>query len=484
VNGHLNGPPPGHPLVKYQLMPQGLLPAPAVPPPPPRKPLEDAVFDENCNLPPSLAQNIKKSAYLEEIPVTATLVELLDRVRNEVEDLEPLTKNRTPSICFILLYRISRLRVTKEELEEMLWDEHKMVKGLAILLIRFTIKPKKLYQWYKKCLHDVSPIESFRGGVTEPVWRLISRLLQDTKYNGLALPKIPVPVHRAYRKKMKIMETQDERNAKYISALVEGAEVRAMYHEDSEFYTASIESKMDNGNFKVYFTDYDETQTASLGQLRLPSELRKKFLEESRSRGHRRSRSRSRGRSRTNRSNSRNRRSNSRNRRSRSRDRDRNRRRDSESRSSRQDDRRSRRSDRDRERLPRSPSASPDIDAIIRKEDSSGSLSMNSRRPAPKVKGYKMSLCNSEVDCARMYDPAFGIAGNTFTRAPLVSMSKREIYGPSREKKRELKRKRQENERKQRGTDKFRESKGPSREHLAKMAKLTAKYGNAAAAKR
>jgi len=392
--------------------------------------------------------------------------------------LEPLTKSRTPSKAFCFLYKFCQLELTVNYLEELLNSKIPLMKGLGLLWVRHMVPPKELFHWYKHVLHIQTRIQANNDGQSETVSAFAIRLLRDLKYYGHALPKIPVPVHRLYRKKLLGIKIQEKRNRRYQSILKPGEDVMAMYHEDTEFYAATIERYNNkSGNYFVHFSDYDEKQECSLGQIKIPRELRKAYLRRRSDDSHRSPRGEEGRRAgdsqRSLRDSHRSKRRRSRSR-SRGDHRSRKRRRRSRERYHSRDRHRSR--DRNHSRSPRnysrSPSRSPDLDKLIREEDSKAQCVDNAKNCAKGVMGYKMALCNSSgVGSGRLFDQ------DAFTKAPLVvNMSKnKEIYGPSRQRQKEIKAAK---------TRAMRQIPKPvkvqSKEYQSKMQKLYAKYGNAA----
>jgi len=450
------------------ITPAGLIPGilapppPTAPPPPPKAdqgtPL-DTQFDKFYNFGDVLAQHSAEHPYqIEDLTPIVSLGPLLEKIQEDIEDLELLTPSRVPSKAMCILFRLCRFRLNAEKLETVVFHEHPMVKGLGLLYIRFLIAPKKLWRWYKDFFHDQQIVQSTRAG-TETVSKFVMRLITDAKVaqNAIVLPKIPVPVHRAYRKKILAFQTQEKRNSKYLGALVKGEQVKAMYREDSFFYDATIRKQLRNGNFDVYFDEYDESQECSLGQLKLPTALREKYIKNpNRFKGKSRSRSRSRSRGSRGRD--------SRSPRGRS-PRGRDSRSPRRSRSPRSPQRERGRSP----RLPRSPSSSPDIDRMVMDEE---------RRIAARKRTGRRSG-NTDYNFVPIRSAVFKSGGSPM----VVDMAQNKAQGMSARDRERVTHERRQRERQARNRHTPSETKRPSRAHLQKLAKLQAKYGNAAAKK-
>lgn len=481
-NGQIPLFPPHNFAIPVNFLPHGVIPiqmptrAPMHIPPPPSQPstpriqlltpappthnlkpvgeLVKVQHDRYYNFSPVMGENIVACHYFNTLADIQDFPEMISKATDEVTHLEPITKSRTPSKCFCFLYKFAEVGLSISLLEEMLNSNKSNVKGLGMLYIRLLVPPKELFQWFKRILHDQTRIQASNEGPSETIAEYAFRLLKDIKYYGHALPKIPVPIHRLYRKKLLGMKIQEKRNRRYRAILRPGEKVMAMYHEDTNFYAATIERfEETTGNWLVHFTDYDEKQECSLGQIKISRGRRKAYLERSRGGDSQRS------------------------------DRGevcRGRRRRSRSRSPRGDYRRKRRR-RSRERddrghsRTRSPSQSPDLDKLIREEDANAQCVYNARDCAKGVMGYKMSLCSSNMDSGRLFDP------DAFTKAPLVvnHPKNKEIYGPSRQRQKEIA------EAKTRAKSKISAPvKTQSKAHQSMMQKLYERYGNAASKKK
>jgi len=442
---HLAPPPPQPSTPRIQL----LTPAPPTHNLKPVGELVKTQHDRYYNFSPVMGENIMACHYFNTLADIQDFPEMIEKATEEVLHLEPITKSRTPSKGFCFLYKFAQVGLSISLLEQLLSSNNSILKGLGMLYVRLLVPPKELFQWFKRMLHDHTRIQANNEGPTETIAEFAFRLLKDIKYYGHALPKIPVPIHRLYRKKLLGMKIQEKRNRRYRSILRTGENVMAMYHEDTNFYAATIEKFQEKtGNWLVHFTDYDEKQECSLGQIKISSETRKAYLERSRGGDSHRSH-RGDGRKR----------------------------RRSRSRSPRGDHRRKRRRrswDRVHSRSC-SPSRSPDLDKLIREEDANAQCVDNARNCAKGVMGYKMALCNSNIDSGRLFDP------DAFTKAPLVvnHPKNKEIFGPSRQRQREIA------EAKTRAKSKMPTPvKIQSKAHQSMMQKLYARYGNAASKKR
>jgi len=416
------------------------------------------------NLNEVLVKNIHECSWFKATALSLnTLDEIFEEIKKEVQFLEPVTRNKTPSHAFCLLYRLMQLKLSEESLNRLLNHGNPFIKGIGYLYVRFLVPSKKLWMWYRSEFHKKDLIQVSNGGHRDTVYSLLAKLLVEKNFYGQPLPKIPIPVHRKYRMKILDMKLRDERNDKYRSLLKAGVEVEAMYHEDTMYYTAQIKEELDDGNYEVLFTDYDESQEVSLGQIRIPKSLKRK----------RRYRSRSR-------SNGRRRRDRDRDRRSRDR---------YDGRRARKRDRRTRSRSRSRSD---SMSESPDLDKIIRDEDQKNQVSSNAKHCAKKVQGYKMGLSTPTLNAGRLFEPEI------FTRSALVVNNPQNKIVDSASRRRRIKelRRNQEADMREKRKEKD-ETHGyhsghhrperrvaPSQKHLKRMKNLKDRYGDASANER
>jgi len=409
------------------------------------------------NLNTILAQNIYECSYFKNVITELNdLDDILEEIVAEVWHLEPTTKNRTPSRAFCLLFRLMVMKLNEEKLTKCLNHDCPFVRGIGYLYIRFLVPPKKLWMWFRGEFHKQDEIQVSREGEKDTIFTFLLRLINETKYFGMPMPKIPIPVHRAYRRKVVEMRVRTERNAKYRHVLEEGTKVEGMYHEDTQYYPCSIVEELDNGNYKIYFDEYSEYQEVSIGQIKIPKSLKKRRR---RSRSRDRDRDRKKRRRRNSRSSSR-----SRSRRSRSRERITDRYRGGSSRDARRGKRRRSPSYDDG-----SASDTPDIEEMIREEDRSAQLSSSARHCAERAISYNRMLSTSGMDAGRLFEP------DNFTRAPLVvnMPSNKMVCAPRRRKPKETSSRKRLEETTQ--------VRVPTKQHIAKMHALRQRYGDASA---
>jgi len=383
-------------------------------------------------------------SYYKNLPDVCWYAMLKQKIIDEVQWVEAITKNRTPARAYCCLYKLLNMKpgLNEPNLKDMITNNNGVVKGLGFLFIRLMVPSKRLWYWFKNSFHDAAPIP-ISSEESIPARRFVKRLLRENKFQGQTLPTIPIPVHRAYRKKLLLMDLLEKNNRKYERFLKVGTEVLAQYQEDTEFYPAVIEEFLEDcGNYLVSFSEYNEEQEVSLGQIKLTREVKRKFRQ-------RRKRERSPS------SRDRKRRKRDRHRRSRSQSRSRSRHRFSSSRS-----------------RSRSSSSSPNLEAMIREEDRRLQSVVYGQNPAQKIMGYKKSLSVTIVDSGSR-PSHYGTTTNEGGGRPPPISSAATL---------EIRKRRMEKEKQK--LSETETVKAPSKNHLKKMQQLMAIYGDASAHKK
>jgi len=412
---------------------------PAPPPPQisnPSPPIETRA-DKYFNLHPILAASLSECSYYKKLSDVNFYWEIKQRIIDEVQYVEAITKNRTPARAYCCLFKLLTMKpgLNEENLMDMITNKNGVVKGLGFLFIRIMIPSKRLWYWFKNSFHDAAPIP-ISPDESIPARRFVARLLRENRFQGQTLPTIPIPVHREYRKKLLLMELLEKNNRKYQRFLTVGTEVLAQYQEDTEFYLAVIDEFLeDSGNYMVSFSEYNETQEVALGQIKLTRELKRKLRQ-------RRKRDKSPS----------------------SRDKKRRKQRHRSRRSSRSRDRSRSRSC--------STSPSPNLEAMIREEDRRLQSVVYGQNPAQKIMGYKKSLSVTIVDSGSRPSHYGTQANEGGVRIPPISTAA--IHEIRKRRKAKEKQKLSEAE----------TVKAPSKDHLKKMQQLMAIYGDASAQKK
>jgi len=222
------------------------------------------------------------------------------QVVENVKDLDPITRDKKPSPAWCYLFWLCHLAPTQEDVEEMInFEQPPILRGVVFLYLRIVAVAKRLWFWFSRYLHEKTEVmRDYKRSIT--VGNFLISLLKENKYASthieFPLPRIPVPIHRAYRKKLYMMEIIDKENKQFKNTFQTGVKVLALYHDDQGYYPARVEKVLENGNYYVRFDEYDSDQEVCLGQMKLVSE-RKDRRDSSSSRSSSSDRKRSTGRS-------------------------------------------------------------------------------------------------------------------------------------------------------------------------------------------
>merc|ERR550534_1087997 len=405
-----------------------------------------------------VVENIRQTALWKNelgIGTCETMDAWREQVQEHVTDLDPITLDKKPSTGWCYLYKLCQLTPSQEEVEEMIHtDEEPIQRGLVFVYLRMVVPSKRLWYWFSRYLHEKTLVQrDYKRTCT--IGEFLISLLRDSKYSSVhidfSLPRISVPVHRAYRTKLYMMELIQRENELFRKDFQLGVNVLALYHDDQEYYRAKIVDVLENGNFWIRFEEYGSKQEISLGQMKWIKEEKGKS---SSSRSPSREK-RSRGSSKRKPKRWRSRRSSSRS--------DSTRRRRSISRSRGKRGSSSRSSRGRRHKAPDYKKFDEYIARKIRKEDSEGQSSSNPRNCTRRVLGEKESM-----KTATMFQNCREIGGiNQF----VVDMPQnREVVRVRRQEYRD----RERDEKILRENEK---NWKPSKRHQEKLAKLKERYG-------
>ncbi|KAG0319853.1 hypothetical protein BG000_003773 [Podila horticola] len=157
------------------------------------------------NLNSVIYQNIVESPYLRTLGDMSTFQEIVAEAQRNVKSMEPFLKGTTPSTAWVLMYKFWTLPLTVRQLENLIEHPHSVfLRGIGFLYLRYVCKPDQLWDWLGPFLEDDQEI-TLQGGV-KPVHSTIGKmcymLLNDQKFLGQILPRIPVLVMRELEKNL------------------------------------------------------------------------------------------------------------------------------------------------------------------------------------------------------------------------------------------------------------------------------------------
>ncbi|KAF9416412.1 PRP38 pre-mRNA processing factor 38 domain-containing protein B [Podila epigama] len=163
--------------------------------------LETQGNERTMNLNSVIFQNIIDSPYLRTLGDMTTFQEIVV----EAQRNEPFLKGTTPSTAWVLMYKFWTLPLTVRQLENLIDHPHSVyLRGIGFLYLRYVCKYDQLWDWLGPYLEDDQEI-TLQAGV-KPVYSTIGKmcymLLNDQKFLGQILPRIPVLVMRDLEKKL------------------------------------------------------------------------------------------------------------------------------------------------------------------------------------------------------------------------------------------------------------------------------------------
>jgi len=201
-----------------------------------------------------------------------TIEEWKDGVQEKVKHLGAITWDKRPSVAWCFLYKLCLLEPSQEVVEDLIdYDQPVVLRGIVFIYLRMVAVPKRLWFWFSRYLHEKTPLLQDHG-VHTTLGEFLVSMLKENKFVGsdmdIPLPRIPVPVHRAYRKKIYMLELIEEENKPFKWAFKPSVEVLGLYHDDQQYYPAVIREVLENGNYVIDFKEYSTEQEVSLGQIK------------------------------------------------------------------------------------------------------------------------------------------------------------------------------------------------------------------------
>ncbi|KAF8929315.1 PRP38 pre-mRNA processing factor 38 domain-containing protein B [Haplosporangium bisporale] len=157
------------------------------------------------NLNSVIYQNIVESPYLRTLGDLSTFQEIVAEAQRNVKSMEPFLKGTTPSTAWVLMYKFWTLPLTVRQLENLIEHPHSVfLRGIGFLYLRYVCKPDQLWDWLGPFLEDDQEITLQAGvkSVHSTIGKMCYMLLNDQKFLGQILPRIPVLVMRELEKKL------------------------------------------------------------------------------------------------------------------------------------------------------------------------------------------------------------------------------------------------------------------------------------------
>jgi len=151
------------------------------------------------------------------------------------------------------------MRLTHKQVKTMItYKKAPYIRGIGFLFLRFVCPPEKLWDWFEPYLDD--PEEFSPGGDRQkkPMGEYIRQLIDDIKYYGTILRRIPVKLARELKKKMIIHDmnkAKAEDNDTVKGEIEVGMKCKAKY-SDGQYYDVVIDEITKDGKYVVTWNDY------------------------------------------------------------------------------------------------------------------------------------------------------------------------------------------------------------------------------------
>ena len=196
---------------------------------------------------------------------------------------------RIPSTAFCLLLKFFLMRLTVKQMKGLLHtDDCPYVRAIGFLYLRYTCPPSELWGWFEPFLEDEEEFApSTDQSVIMTIGDYVIQLLTDMKYYGTTLPRIPVLYERKFQVMLLLLKERQRRRRKNMDDLERGkyctgAKVMAIYQDEENepaWYEGIIQSRDTQdgmpaslNKFWVKFTDYGNTESVDLGDMKLMDE--------------------------------------------------------------------------------------------------------------------------------------------------------------------------------------------------------------------
>ena len=234
------------------------------------------------NVAPLVRKRIVGSKVFRNACKLTSFSKIVDEIYYTVKHVEPCeVGGSVPSPAFCLLFRLFLLKVTNEQMGQLL--SHKdspYIRALGVLYLRFTCPHNVLLKWLGPLLNDketFTPGTGSRARRTVTMGEWINDLVANVSYYDTVLPRIPARVISALREKGAMLKEDAKRriiNESFRQLFARGTIVRARWSEDDLWYDARIEEEADDGEgYWVTFLpeeDYGNEENVPLSKMCIP----------------------------------------------------------------------------------------------------------------------------------------------------------------------------------------------------------------------
>jgi len=173
--------------------------------------------DSFFNMQQILAENILASDYFRSLYRFKTYHEVINEIFTHCRNLEPRMAglSRKPSTAFCILYKFFVMSLTVKQVKGLLINEDSAyIRAIGFLYLRYLLPAKNLWKWFEPYFDDKQELSPGSDGKLVALGKYIESLLTEQKYYGTILPRIPVPILRAFKKKLLERELLREKDKK------------------------------------------------------------------------------------------------------------------------------------------------------------------------------------------------------------------------------------------------------------------------------
>ena len=225
----------------------------------------------------------------------ADVEDVINEIKREVHDLgsflfellyclEPLVigSSRHPSSAFCILYKLARMRITYQELSDLIHClDNTFVRGIGYLYIRFAIAPRELWKFYAPYFDDNASLVPFSDKTpTFPLFlhftfrtigRFVTNLITNKRYQAVMLPAIPVSVKREWEVNLIKLEALSSRETKPCEIHV-GDSVMGFYGVDMKWYPAKVLKVLASDLLYIMYDVYNNKEIRTRGHVLVEGE--------------------------------------------------------------------------------------------------------------------------------------------------------------------------------------------------------------------
>ncbi|KAI9297259.1 PRP38-domain-containing protein [Neoconidiobolus thromboides FSU 785] len=162
--------------------------------------------------------NIKLSMYYKSLSEITEVHELIDEIYNSVDYLEPFTTGSVPSSCYCLLFKMWNMKLNGKQIRTFVDSKDSpYIRALGFLYLRYVCKPENIWAWFEDYLEDEESLNLTKGPNHKiiTIGKLCRLLLEDMKFCGTLLPRIPVPIARQIEKSLGEKNNNEKKESKY-----------------------------------------------------------------------------------------------------------------------------------------------------------------------------------------------------------------------------------------------------------------------------